>query len=93
MKKTGQIYFIEAVGLDMIKIGYTARWVSQRLRELQTTSPHELRLLHAFDGGPGDERAAHVRFAKHHHRGEWFKLSDEIRAFLVPRCDSPGGRT
>lgn len=79
---TGQIYFIEAVGTGLVKIGFTNRWVSQRLRELQTTSPHHLQLLHAFEGTAGDERAAHVKFAKLHHRGEWFRFEAAIREFL-----------
>ena len=79
---TGSIYFVEAVGTGLVKIGFTNRWVSQRLRELQTTSPHYLRLLHSIDGTAGDERNLHVRFAKCHHRGEWFRLGDEIMEFL-----------
>jgi hypothetical protein len=78
----GNIYFIEAVGADLVKIGFTTRWVSQRLREIQTCCPFELKLLTSLEDYPGREWTAHALFATQHVRGEWYRLDDRMRLFI-----------
>jgi hypothetical protein len=47
---TDLVYFIEAVGLDVIKVGY-ARDISERMRKLGPGCPAPLRLLGTMPGG------------------------------------------
>lgn len=76
------VYFIEAVGLDLIKIGF-ARNVSQRLADLQSASPVELRLLGIMSScGVVTEREIHRTLASHRVRGEWFSRCKKIEEFL-----------
>lgn len=75
------LYFIEAVGVGMVKIGKAAD-VSTRLSELQTSSPHQLRVLGVLDGGGDQERRWHAAFAGQRVRGEWFHLDETLRICL-----------
>lgn len=75
------IYAIEAVGLDLVKIG-RANDVKSRMRELQVGAPVELRLLASRVAIWSDEGALHRRFEKSWRRGEWFSLN-EIRDDLL----------
>ncbi len=77
----GFVYFVEALGLDMVKIG-AARDVDRRLRQLQVGCPVELKLLAQTSGGEIAEVALHRRFEKSHVRGDWFRKDNEISAFL-----------
>lgn len=51
---TSRIYFIEAVGTGLIKIGYALN-VDTRLRTLATSSAVPLQLLGTIEGGPTKE--------------------------------------
>jgi hypothetical protein len=71
------IYFVEAVGLDRVKIGTVKddRALAARLEAFATASPVKVRLLGVTEGGRDEERALHDRFAVHRVRGEWFALA------------------
>lgn len=73
------IYFVEAVGTDLLKIGFTDRDVECRLKELQTGCPHKLRVLATYDGGVAEEAALHTVFSHLRTTGEWFRMDDEVR--------------
>jgi len=76
------VYFFEAVGLDLVKIG-TSTNPHGRLADLESSSPVPLRLLRTIAGGVPLERDLHHRFRAHRVRGEWFRLapiSPEIAA-------------
>jgi hypothetical protein len=75
----GSVYFIEAVGTDMVKIGYTCN-TKDRLKKLQTASPHELRLVASCKASFLEEQRLHSRFAHCRVRGEWFERVPEIEA-------------
>lgn len=77
------IYFIEAIGAGLVKIGFTERSVSDRLRELQTASPHRLRIAATVDGGLKEESRLHARFAHLAETGEWFRFGPEIHAAIA----------
>ncbi|GAB3161656.1 hypothetical protein GCM10027059_12380 [Myceligenerans halotolerans] len=60
---------------DYLKIGHTTRDVERRVRELQTGSPREIRLIAVLPGASTDtERELHAQFAAYRVRanGEWF---------------------
>lgn len=75
------VYFIEAVGIDRIKIG-VSRDPEARVQQLSTGSPFPLNLLGKLRGGPELERQLQHQFAALHITGEWFHASQELRAFL-----------
>lgn len=76
------VYFIEAVGAGLVKIGFTDGDPMDRLRQLQTGSAHQLRLMHASGGSQRREKLLHARFAHLRQSGEWFRLAVEIEVFI-----------
>jgi hypothetical protein len=77
-----RVYFIQA-NADLIKIG-RASSPHDRLESFQIGCPLELRLLGSY--APGDavqaEAELHRRFAKARHRGEWFRPTTLLLAFI-----------
>ena len=75
------VYFIEAAGLDAVKIGYSKRpWA--RLDNLKVGSPVDLKMLWLFLGTRSVEKFLHYQFQNHKLErpgGEWFRLSN-VRA-------------
>lgn len=70
-----KVYFIENVETGRIKVGFTTGSVNVRMGQLQIGSDCELRLLGVVtaDEVKGTtESQLHMKFAKWHHRGEWF---------------------
>jgi hypothetical protein len=72
--KSGHVYFIEALGTGLVKIGFT-RSLSSRLNSLRTSCPVPIRLLWSVPGDVIDEKRFHERFASLRKRGEWFELT------------------
>jgi hypothetical protein len=81
------VYFIEAIGLDMIKIGIAAD-VGLRLSNLQTSSPVPLKLLGTMPGGKEMEGILHGMLAGQRVRGEWFRRCPKIEQYLEG-CNKP----
>jgi hypothetical protein len=65
-----------------VKIGISAR-PGNRLRALQTSSPHKLRVLVKFLGTQKDEATLHRPFAAYRMEGEWFQRSKPINDFIA----------
>lgn len=76
------IYLIEAIGAGLVKIGFTDRPVEDRLRELQTASPHRLKLVASFAGTINQESQLHEAFDHLRAVGEWFRIDDELRSLM-----------
>lgn len=86
------VYFVEAVGLNRIKIGsvFTQRsrigqqhvreMVEYRVKELGVGCPVELRIVAI--SGRYDERQLHKRFDQYRIKGEWFEGVPEIWALV-----------
>lgn len=72
----GFVYLIHAVGTNRVKIGFSAN-PEKRLKELQTGSPFELKLLAKWPGTLDTELSGHRTFADYHCIGEWFELEVE----------------
>lgn len=81
-RRPGRVYFIEAIGLDLVKIGWTAGEVRTRLKALQCASPVELQVCGAMHGTLYQERGFHRRYRALRVRGEWFRLSPELLTFI-----------
>lgn len=82
------IYFLEAVGVGSIKIGFTDRTdVESRIAEIQTGCPVPVRLLKSMPGTLEDEKNLHRRFASSRLNGEWFKPVPELIQHIKP-CEA-----
>jgi hypothetical protein len=77
----GFVYYIEAKGSDLIKIG-TSHNVHSRLATFQATSPAKLSVLFTCSGGQKQEAMLHRRFKAHRQHREWFRRAPEILAFM-----------
>jgi hypothetical protein len=78
------IYFI-GDGHGHVKIGFSSCDSNLRLIQLQAGNPHKLTILASHDGDVIDERSIHRKFSRSRIRGEWFKLTDDIREYLSHR--------
>jgi hypothetical protein len=77
------IYFVTCDAPDFpVKIGMSGN-VEERLRDIRTSLPFEPVLLASFEGTSKDERAAHNRFAELRIKGEWFRRSPELMAYIA----------
>jgi len=76
------IYFIQAGKNGPIKIGYTETNVHERLKQLQTACPYELKLLWCIEGSQQEESNIHDRFGYEKVRGEWFHPSRLLLNFI-----------
>jgi len=85
------VYFIEAVGLDVVKIGY-ARDIDERLRKLAPGCPAPLRLLGVMPGGPSTEHHLHTALYSLRAHGEWFRRGPEMEAILATLQPAPAKR-
>lgn len=82
------VYFLQTGDPDSpVKIGYTARPTSERLREAKTFSAETLYILTETMGSQADEAALHRRFTGHRLRGEWFRYEGELRELVMYLLD------
>ncbi|MEB3311904.1 MAG: GIY-YIG nuclease family protein [Snowella sp.] len=77
------IYFYQARGTNLYKIGYTKREASERLKEWQAGCPYKLDLVGTIQGTRSDEKKLHDRLRRQGYwksdaaGREWFALSKE----------------
>jgi hypothetical protein len=85
-----QVYFIQAEGLGLIKIG-VANCSHSRLRCLAPMSPAPLTLLGAVktDKVGSLEKELHRQFAEHRSHGEWFKAAPELVRYIEANASRP----
>jgi hypothetical protein len=78
------IYFISEEGCNTVKIGVTNNKFSleNRINTMQTGNSKNLILIGVVKGFYKEEKKLHKKFLKHHIRGEWFKLSDDIISYF-----------
>lgn len=80
---SGWVYFIMCPETQRCKIGFTKGDAQKRLSSLQTGSASELSLVAMHPGTIETERALHEKFAASRLHGEWFELTNELRAYLT----------
>jgi hypothetical protein len=78
---SGEVYFIEAVGAERVKIGVSGD-VDKRFGQLAASFPGPLRLLGKAPGGRAREGSLHRRLANFQIGGEWFHLTPGVRAVI-----------
>lgn len=83
--RPGTVYFIEAVGSDRVKIGWTAATPQKRMAEIQTSSPFELRLVASAKGSLAIEAGLHARFEESRvmRCAEWFHATPELHGLIA----------
>lgn len=92
-KKIGVIYFIEAMGLGLVKIGWSATPVP-RIQQINSTSPVPTSVIGLTTGTQADEAAMHEFYRDCHHRFEWFHLTNQLRKYIMEttgKAETEGG--
>jgi hypothetical protein len=77
----GYVYFIEAEGDPVIKIGTTCD-PAARLAKLQAGNARKLRFRQIILGGWDDEQRWHQEWSHLCVRGEWFELTDDLKTAI-----------
>jgi len=65
------VYFIEAVGLDLVKIGYTEELI-RRFKQIRTSCPVPIQLVGFMNGDRSLESHLHRQYKDFRREGEWF---------------------
>lgn len=82
-KSSGPVVYVMSAGdPEFVKIEFTTS-LERRLRSLRTASHVEPIVHVAIPGTRSLERDLHNRFASAHQKREWFRLTDEIAAFIA----------
>jgi len=77
------IYVIQAGKNGPVKIGQTSGEIKDRISQLQTGCPYELKLVWLFPKGTIEAEAqAHKDLEAERIRGEWFKPSLEVFNYI-----------
>lgn len=77
---SGFIYAIESGGL--IKLGYSKN-PEKRLNKIASDTPFPCELLGQWPGTVADELDVHDKFAEERARGEWFRTTPRLLAFIA----------
>ena len=78
------IYFLGAG--RFVKIGFTDN-LKLRMSEIQVGCPYKMKLLAYCEGGFDEEYRFQDMAAYYRYRGEWFRLSGQLRDWLVKGRD------
>lgn len=72
----GWVYLVRAGETDYYKIGRTSRLVEERVKDMQTSSPHTLKIVGrcACRDPKQTEALLHDAWEICQHRGEWFVI-------------------
>jgi hypothetical protein len=81
-KPTDKLYFVEEKNTGNIKIGRTSRPIEERMITLQTANSSALALLKCVPASPVEEVRLHARFRAAKVRGEWFRPTPELLAYI-----------
>jgi hypothetical protein len=84
VKQSGFIYFLLVEHADAVKIGWTRdKSLKTRMRHYYTYCPLNVDVLKVIPGSMLEERALHRRFVRDRIRAEWFRYSDELKAYIA----------
>lgn len=82
----GYVYFIACPETGRVKIGFTSKSPEERLRNLQTGSPTELKLMCFQPGTRADEQHLHEILGDFRLHGEWFEAADLVIYVMALVC-------
>jgi len=80
--RQGLVYFVEALGAERIKIGFTRGKVAARMDSLRNGCPFPLGVLKTVPGTTLDERRLHRKFVALREVGEWFFAAPALRKYI-----------
>lgn len=80
------IYFLQGEITRRIKIGFTERFIHNRMSALQIGSPDKLIFLGARPGDERTEYELHNKFRVVYSHGEWFNESQELTRYIEQYC-------
>ena len=75
----GIVYIVETE--DFIKVGFT-RNLASRLAQINTCTPHQVKLVHSFPGTIQDEQQIHRALGDSRHKLEWFRKTESVLAYV-----------
>jgi hypothetical protein len=78
------IYFVEAVGVECVKVGFVAKLsgLKKRLMGIQCGCPVPLKLRAVVNGSMSAEKALHDHLERYRSSGEWFNFDSDVQAVL-----------
>lgn len=76
------VYFIGNKQEQKVKIGSSGQPIKQRFITIQSNCPFDVEILLFVEGMRTIEKYLHNMFKSDNIRGEWFRLSPEIQAFI-----------
>jgi hypothetical protein len=76
-KENEKVYFVEAIGLNLIKIGHT-QFLKSRIKALETQCPVPVILIGTILGNRAVEVSLHWEFRHIRSHGEWFEKTDNL---------------
>lgn len=76
------VYFIEAVGSGLVKIGWTLGDLEKRFRSLCSGNALPLKVRGFVSGQEDVERLFHLYFGAYRAHGEWFREEGEFAEYL-----------
>ena len=83
----GFIYFLTAAYPEYpIKIGFTQRMASVRIRGLQNAHPYTLYFIGYIPGTMAQEREIHASFDHLRLQGKWFKRDEILITYIRDKC-------
>lgn len=82
----GFVYFVSDG--EAVKIGFSEK-PARRLAGIQSHHPKPLTLLGTVSASVFDEQDLHQKFSDIRIRGEWFRATPELLAFIVDACAQP----
>lgn len=71
------VYMIRAGSNGPVKFGFAVDPL-KRCADLQTAHYEVLSIIRVWQGGRVEESALHLRFERHHTRGEWYAFDDAM---------------
>lgn len=83
--RSGIVYVIGDGRNGIVKIGITQN-LRSRLKGMQVSYPHQLRVLCSFQAGIGLEEYLHQRFDNLRTRGEWFDFGSSDAVALISQA-------
>lgn len=75
----GMVYFLECG--EFVKIGHS-KDPTYRIGEFTNGNPYPMAIIHSINGRQALEKDIHRTLKDLHHKGEWFRLTDELRAAI-----------
>lgn len=88
LKTPGFVYFIQAEGGGLIKIGWATK-PAVRVANMQMYCPIKLAILLHVTGDGAMERDLHKRFEASRRHGEWFEPTPDLLALVEEWRSSP----